>query len=411
MRRTVQVVALATVLALTSGACGKSSSTKKDSDSSKSGTTVAAEIAPSKDFKLDQPVKIVALVSDAGQDANAVADYNDAARLAVEEINKAGGLGGHPIEYKAIATLPYGDVTDAFNQAMAEKPTVLLGPVSSSPLLSIAAKVDAAGIPLLQQSTERKAALDGEAGSQWIFGMRPWNTAESKVAGKYAAEELKAKKVGIMYLNAAFGQEGQESIKEVLKDANVEVGADVSFGATETNLTPMVQAMKGNDAVIDWGTPASLTTSVVAFAQQGLADTPHIGPGSIGFSSFVDGVKDPKLLDNVYGVLDCNPLGDDRQEVQDWVGRFQAKYSYDPGYAAAEMYDSIYILRQVIEEAQKSDPASIRDGLNKLKYTGGICTDSYENHDNVLINSAVVIRFVDGKPVTQKQYDDLQSLK
>lgn len=409
MTRSMRVVAVVSVLGMLAAGCGKAGSTK--SSATTTGSTVAASVAPSKKFSLATPVKIVALVSDPGKDPYAVADYNDGARMAVDEINKAGGLGGHPVEFKAITTAPYGDVTAAFNQALAEKPTVLLGPVSSSPLLSIAAKIDKAGIPTLQQATERQAAKDGTSGSQWIFGMRPWNTAESKVAAKFTSDELKAKKVGVMYLDAAFGQEGNTAIKDELTSAGVTVAPDVSFGATDTDFTPQVQAMKGTDAVIDWGTPQSLASSVVSFAQQGLADTPHVGPGSIGFSSFYTGIKDPSLLKNVYGVLDCNPAGDARPVVKDWAGRFQSAYKFAPSYASAQMYDSVYIVRKVIEEAGKSDPASIRDGLNTLKYTSGICTDDYENHDNVLINSAVVVGFENGKPVTKKSYADLQNLK
>jgi ABC-type branched-subunit amino acid transport system substrate-binding protein len=399
-------------LGLLAAACGSADDT--DEKAASNETAPPALVAEAKDFSLADPVKIVAIISSAGQDENAVGDFNDGAKLAVEEINAAGGLGGHPIVFESVATPPYGDISTSLNQAIAAKPDLILGPVSDTTLVTISKAIDDAGVPVIHLGQTRDAALGGPSGSEWMFGLRPYGTSVATVAAKFAAEELDAKSAAVLYLNATYGTEANDAIAKSLEDADVKVSPQLAFGVTATDLSKEVQQAKsaGVDVILDWGTPNTLATSVLNFAQLGV-DTPHLAAGSVGFDSFVKGVTSnggTGIIDNLYGVLDCNPLGDDRSEVQAWVQRFVSKYGYKPSYSAAEMYDAVYLLRKVVEDAESAEPAAIRDGLRSIEFTDGMCARTYKNHDNVLFDQSVVVRYQDGKPVTQQEYDNVLQL-
>lgn len=186
------------------GVTGCSRDEKAD-DTGGTTTTVAKEVEKSKNFKLDAPVKIVALISDPtnSADPNSVADFNDGAKMAIEEINEAGGLGGHPIEFKSFDTPPVGDqVVNSLNLALEEKPTILVGPVSSTATLAITSKVAEAKVPLIHNSTDPGLATDGKGGNEWVFASRPRNDEAAKIGARFLTEELGAKKVGILGVNA-----------------------------------------------------------------------------------------------------------------------------------------------------------------------------------------------------------------
>ncbi|MDT3440264.1 MULTISPECIES: ABC transporter substrate-binding protein [unclassified Pseudofrankia] len=378
--------------------------------SSASPASTAAAIAPSKKFTLPAPVKLVALIGDKtnSKDPNAINDFNDGARLAVEDINAVGGIGGHPVEFAAVDTSPTGqDVDNSFNLALEQKPTALLGPVSSTTALALLARINQAGVPILQNSTDGRLATDGPSGSPWMFGTRPRNDTSAQRATEFATSVLGAKKLGLLRVDTAFGQQGETGVKAGL--AGTPLVSDKSFAYNATDLTGEVSSMAqaGAQAVIDWGTPNTLALTVKTFAQQGLRDVPHIGPGSVGFSSFATGVGDPALLDNVYGAVDCNPQDDpSRPQVGAWFDRFKAKYGYTPSYGSAELYDSVLILREVIEKAGSADPAAIRDGLKSLSGFAGICSASYANKDGFLISQVVMGRYQNGVFKTQKVYAD-----
>lgn len=398
--------------ALVLAGCGSSGSSADEGEQAKPDDEASGsefETAPSKKFDLDAPVKIVAIISDPGDDPNAVPDFNDGARMAIDEINSAGGLGGHDIEFEAITTPPYGDITDSLNEALDKDPTVIVGPVSSTTLATISTKIDDAGVPVLHDATAEDAALNGPNGSEWIFGLRPFNSALATTSAQYALDELDAKTAGIMYLNAAFGTDSEEASKAAFTAGGGTVDVSEAFEADQTDFSTEIQKMKGLDVVFDWGTPLSLAATTTGFAQQGLNDIPRLAAGSIAFSSFYTGVEDPSLLDNLYGVVDCNPVGDERPDVQAWVKRYDETYDYLPSYSSAQLYDGVYMLRQVIEDAESADPADIRDGLRKIDYTDGVCAEQYKdfNEDNVLFDEATAIHFEDGKPASLKHYSGI----
>lgn len=402
-RSALTTLAVAGLALSLTGVVGCSRSDSKDTKAEGTTTTAAAEVPKAKDFKLDAPVKIVALISDPtnSSDPNAVGDFNDGAKMAIDEINEAGGLGGHPIEFKAIDTPPVGDqVVNSLNLALEEKPTVLVGPVSSSATLSITPKVAEAQIPLIHNSTDPGLATDGKGGNEWVFASRPRNDEAAKIGARFLAEELKASKIGLLGVTVSFGQQGLTAAKEVLGD---KVGTERTFEFNATNLTEPVQAMQGMDAIFDWGTPNTLAATVVTAGQQGL-DIPHMGPGSIGFASFKKGVGDDALLANVYGTVDCNPLDDDRKAVTEWAGRFESKFGYKPSYSAAELYDTVYMIRQIVEEKESAAPADIRDGLKSISYDKGMCATEYKNVDGFLSQESTIGRYKDGEFVTVKRY-------
>lgn len=368
------------------------------------GATPTVDVPEAKDFSLDAPVKLVALVSDPtnSSDPNTVPDYNDGARMAIDEINDAGGIGGHPIEFVAFDTPPVGDeVLTALDKALAEEPTVLLGPVSSSATLAITSKIEEAKVPLLHATTDPGLATDGDGGNEWTFAQRVRNDQQGVMSAKYLVDELGATNVGILGVDLTFGQQGIAGAKTILGD---KAGPERTFPFDATNVTEPIQAMEGVDALFDWGTPNTLIATTVAAAQQGL-DVPHVGAASVGFAAFRDGVGDDEILNNVYGFVDCNPQDDSREKTSDWAERFEAKFGYAAAYSSAQMYDAVYMIRQIIEDAESADPEVVRDGLASLDYTDGVCATVYRNSDGFLMQEGVIGHYEDGDFNTVKFYE------
>ena len=392
-------------LSLIAAACGGDDD-EDDGDEAAAEETTTTTSAPA--YQLPEPLRIVAVISEpGGSDENAVPDFVDGIEMAVGEINDAGGVGGHPVEFEAVETLAVGDtITNSLNLALERDPDVLLGPVSSTAVLAMAADVDAAQVPMIHNTTEPKVVGDGEAGSEWIFANRPLNDEAARIAARYAVDELGAENIGQLYVDTAFGQAGDAAQDDEIEELGAEVGEERSFEFNATDLTEAALAMEDVDAILDWGTPATVGLAVNTLAQQGLSETPHIGPGSIGFSFFADIVGDETLLEGVLGVIDCNPADDDREGVAAWHDTFVEEYGYEPSYASAQMYDSVYMVKSIVDEAQAADPATIQQGLASLDGFEGKCA-TYSNENNVLQHSSVVARFEDGGLVTEATYDDL----
>lgn len=403
-RRSHRVMGSLLGLSLVVAACGGDDDSAEGDDAGADETTTTTVAA----YDLAEPLRIVAVISEpGGSDENAVPDFIDAIDMAVGEINDAGGVGGHPIEFESVETLAVGDsILNSLNLALEKEPDVILGPVSSTAVLAMAAEIDAAQVPMIHNTTEPKVVADGEAGSDWIFANRPLNDEAARIAARYAVEELGAENIGQMYVSTAFGQAGNAAMDEEIEELGAEVGEERSFEFNATDLTEVSLAMEDADVILDWGTPSTVGLAVNTLAQQGLSETPHIGPGSVGFSFFSSIVGDETLLEGVLGVIDCNPADDDREGVAAWHDAFVDTYDYEPSYASAQLYDAVYMVKSIVDEAEAADPATIQQGLASLDGFEGKCA-TYSNENNVLQHSSVVARFEDGGLVTEKTYDDL----
>jgi branched-chain amino acid transport system substrate-binding protein len=396
------------VLGVVAAGCG--------SDSTSSGgstdTTVAGRtITPPKEITLAAPVSIVSIIGDPSnsKDPNAIPDFNNGMKLAVDEINSVGGIGGHQITFEAIDTSPTDPnaATNSLNLALGKNPTVIMGPASSTIGLALAPRIAEAKVPTIVHAVDPRLAKS-QQGNEWLWVNRPNNVEAGDITGTYAVEELGAQKVGVLSTNTAFGTQGVEGIKAGVTEAGGTVSAERAFEFNATDLTEPVTAMSSTDAIIDWGTPNTLALSVTTMAQQAI-DKPHLAPGSVGFPSFVKAVGDNSLLENVYGTLDCNPTDDDRPTTQQFVQAYEDAYGIAPSYSAAEMYDAVYIIRNVIEAAGSAENTAIQAGLDSLNWSDGTCAETYSNKDNFLVHQAVIAKFNgDGELITQKTYSDLK---
>jgi len=408
IRRTRTIAIGLAVAGLVAAGCGSD----KDSGSSTTGSTVpAVAVAPPKDITLPAPVSIVSIIGDPSnsKDPNAIPDFNNGMKLAVDEINSVGGIGGHPISFEAIDTSPTDPnaATNSLNLALGKNPTVLMGPNSSTIGLALAPRIAEAKIPTIVHAVDPRLAKS-QQGNEWLWVNRPNNIEAGDITGTFAVEELGAKNVGVLSTNTAFGSQGVEGIKAGVSGAGGTVSAERTFEFNATDLTEPITAMSSTDAIVDWGTPNTLALSVTTMAQQAI-DKPHLAPGSVGFPSFVKAVGDNSLLTNVYGTLDCNPTDDDRPSTQAFAQAYQDAYGIAPSYSAAEMYDAIYIIRNVIESAGSADATAIQAGLNSLNYSDGVCATTYSNKDNFLVHQAVIAKFDDkGQLITVKSYDNLK---
>ena len=170
MRTTTRTRAIAAgiVLAgLVAAGCGSDDNGTATSDT----TTPAVSIAPPKDITLAEPVTIISLIGDPSnsKDPNAIPDFNNGMKMAVDEINAAGGLGGHPITFEAIDTSPTDPnaATNSLNLALQKNPTVIMGPASSTIGLALAPRIAESKVPTIVHAVDPRLAKS-QQGNEWI---------------------------------------------------------------------------------------------------------------------------------------------------------------------------------------------------------------------------------------------------
>ena len=193
-----------------------------------------------------QNIKVAQVVELSGGGTAAGTMYRNGAKLAINEINAAGGVMGKKIESIEMDTQSQPAIAKAMTvKAIDEKVTAIFGPVFSGSILVSQTESQKANIP---NFTGGEASNVTAQGNPYIF-RSSFNQAMGmpKVAA-YMAAELKAKSVAVVFVNNDFGKGGRDAIVKELGARNVKVAADISTDPGQVDMSSAVLRAKQANA-------------------------------------------------------------------------------------------------------------------------------------------------------------------
>lgn len=310
-------------------------------------------------------------------------------RLAVDEINAAGGVGGRKI------TLISEDDQGRPEQATTvvqklinqDKVSAILGEVASTNSLAAAPVAQGARIPMITpSSTNPKVTEVGDYISRVCF-IDPF---QGSTMAKFAANSLGAKTAAILGdvnsdyskgLTQFFEQEFTKLGGQIVtKEAYTQNDPDFKAQLTKIrNLNPGVIYIPGYYGQV----------GIIARQARELGmNMPLLGG---------DGWDSPELwklggesLKNSY-ISNHYSAENPAPEIQNFVKAYQAKYNVVPDSLAALAYDAAKVLADAIRRAGGTDSAKLKDAINQTKdfkgVTGTITLDASRN----AIKPAVVL--------------------
>jgi branched-chain amino acid transport system substrate-binding protein len=343
---------------------------------------------------LSGTVKLVGLWEIKGESSAAIDDYQNGARLALEQITAAGGIGGKQVTLDRVP-LSVSDpqkATSQFLQAVDKKPTVLLGIPSATSVLAAKSQIDRAAIPLISTSSSTSTLRFGASGgSKWLWQLETYDGYKDQAAVKYATEKLGASRIGLTGTSESYGTTNIADLTSALQARSLKPFAVSKYSPTATDVTQSVLAMKGADAVITFAFPVPLAVQIKQFAQNGLT-IPLIGSSSTNIAvqyKMVSG--DP--LKNVYSVVSCDPTqGSQRQQAKDFGAAYQQKYGTVPTDLAADAYDAVWVAKAAIEKAGSTSPDAINKAMAQIKVTDKVvCSQGYQADGSHIMSHDVSI--------------------
>src|SRR5690349_18440314 len=187
---------------------------------------LAAGLAAASALAQQGPVKIVGLVELSGTGTTSGTNFNDGVKLAVKEINAAGGILGRKVEYTANDTQSQPQTAKALAiKAIDDGAYLVMGPVFSGSILVSMAETRRAEIP---NFTGGEAAAITQQGNPYIFRTSFTQSAAMPKVARYLNDNLKAKTVAIIYTNNDFGKGGRDVFIKALEPYGIKVLADLS---------------------------------------------------------------------------------------------------------------------------------------------------------------------------------------
>lgn len=289
-------------------------------------------------------------------------------KMAVDEINAAGGINGRQIELiKVDSANTNPAAVNAVNKLIdSEHVVAIMGPDLSTQNFAVAPIVNKAKIPFFVEGTNAKL-LDN---NPWFFRLRPDDGIAAKSAAKFAIQNLKKTKIGVIHDSDEFGTGGRDNIIEGVKAFGGTVVHIESYNSSDKDLSGQLTNLKnkGAEVIIDWGHPSQSATLQRQNKQLGI-NLPIIGSPGYSMPATLQLAGDS--TDGSYAVVDGIPTQNPDPKAKEWVKKYRDLFKADPDFHASADYDGVYMLKMAIEKAGSTDPEAIRKAMLTIRdYTG-----------------------------------------
>lgn len=352
-----------------------------------------------------EPYKIGALFAVTGPASFLGEPEKNTALMLEEQINKAGGINGHPV--KIIIEDTKSDETQAVLSAKKllenDKVLAIVGPSTTgesmalvpimnnakTPLLSCAA-----GAPITQPVSER----------YWIFKTPQYDTSAVEAIYEYMIKQG-ISKVGIITISTGFGDAGRKALQEIAPKYGITILADEKYGPKDSDMTTQLTKIKasGAQAVINWSVGPgqvivtknwhALRMDIPLYQSHGWGSKKNIELAG----KAAEGVIAPLGRLVVWEKLpDKHPQ---KALLKKYTQDYEARYKSEPGTFGGHAYDSIMMLVDAIKKVGPNKK-KIRDYIEtKIKNwpgTGGVFNMSKNDHCGLDKNAFEMVVVKDG---------------
>ena len=352
------------------------------------------------------PIRIGLAAEVTGPNAEAGANTVNGAKLAVEEINAAGGVLARPLELKVEdnqSTNP-GSVLAMSKLSSEGNFAGFIAPVRSTQVQAAAQVIAKAGIPTMIGGSDYGLTHSGHS---WLFRARPNDSYSAKVIADHGVRKLNGKKWAIVHSTDTFGTGGKNMLVEELKARGITPVLIQGYTNNAQDFTPIVLAIKKSGAdILSSYTPFSSDAGIFATQLRQLGVTiPWIGSATLVSDSTMKLGKE--ALYGTYSVADFFP--DANAESKAFSKNYLAKFGRDADFYASWSYDAVKILALAMNKAKSTQPDAIRKEILAIRgYKGAEGEYNFDQNGdglhgyNVVKNEQGKLVFVDHIAFTPK---------
>lgn len=324
------------------------------------------------------------------------------AKLAADEINKAGGVLGRQIELviEDDQTTNPGAVL-AFSKLAGDKDIpAFIGSIRSTQVHAMAPDILKVGKPMMIGGTDPQLT---HMGNQWLFRCRPNDIYSARVISDFGVKTLNLKKWAIVHSTDAFGTNGMKNLSEALKKQGAEVVLVQGYTNNSQDFTPVALAVKQSGANV-MGTYMTFEPDQGIFAKQLRQLGVNIGWVGSPTTATTTALKlaGPALYGS-YAVVDFNR--DSSAEAKAFAAKYEAAYKSAPDIFSSWSYDAVHVLALAINSAKSLDPKAIRSAILAIKgHKGAEGTYSFDQNGDGL-HGYNIVKNNNGKIVFDKHID------
>lgn len=324
-------------------------------------------------------IKIAVTGPFSGGSAPMGASMRDGAKLAIAEINAAGGVdvGGKKMLFEVIerddeAKNERGALIGQELASMDDLSGVI-GSVNTGVVLAGDRHLQEKGITKIITPAAGSASMTqwSKAGTPDISIFR--FAAHDGIQSAMVVEEAinrKFTKVAIFYDSTNYGVSGRDDLLDQIKKQGdkLEVVASEKFNIGDKDMTAQLLRAKstGAQAILIWGIGPELAAVANGMAKMGMK-IPLIGGWPLSMSNFIDNAGkngNGTLMPQTFIEEPITP------KAKSFIDAYHKTYNVDripSPVSAAQGYDAVYIFAAAVKQAQSTDTRKIKEALEDLR--------------------------------------------
>ena len=310
-----------------------------------------------------------------GGSASMGVSMRDGVRLAVKEINAAGGINGNKIvlvERDDEAKNERG-VQIAQELINNEKVVATLGYINTGVALASQRFYQDAKIPVMNNVATGSILTKQfpNAPENYIFRNAAPDNIQAPLIAKEAVEKRGLKKVAILADSTNYGQLGREDLEKALKGYGVTPVAVEKFNIGDVDMTSQLLKAKnaGAEVILTYAIGPELAQIANGMAKLGWKK-PMIGSWTLSMASFIDTAgKNGNGATMPQTYIQTPSTTAKRKAFQAaYLAEFKPKNNNIASpVSAAQGYDSVYLLAAAIKQANSTEGPKIVAALQDLK--------------------------------------------
>ncbi len=337
--------------------------------------------ATSQDIKIGFPGPVTGPVQFLGQ------HMKWGAELAVEEINRKGGVLGRKVSYVMQDSVcrPADSVAATERLLSQDKVDLVLGDLCSGATLALMPVIEKAGKPMIVSISTLPEITQkaGAGGNKWVFRSVPNDLMLAEVI----ARQMKPfKTIAFLGEDTDYGRGAIKLLKDKL-GTDVKILSEDYVKQSENDFLPVFTRLRSTrpDALVVYMLDQQGANMMKQYAQFGLT-SPIVGRPPLVSPLVTDLLATGKFNGSwtVYPYYDkfTSPENDA------FTKPFAEKNKQGPHYVAYGIYESIMIAADAIKRAGSTDPNAVREALLKTNYKGILGTvkfdANHQSHNNLM---------------------------
>ena len=364
----------------------------------------AQETAISKTKDSNNPVLIGAVYNLTGDQAQLDVESSKGARLAVEEVNKAGGINGRAVELVLVDGKTDINVLKEEAKKLADNPgiSLVIGLSDSDMVLSAAPPV-AAAKKIFITSGATSPLLPDEV-PDYLYLSCFGDNVQAAVAAEYAYKDMDVRKVAVIKdKDTIYTQLLSKYFQERFEQLGGEIISIQSFKHNAPAFSDdQIKTLKSIDNVSDLIFFAAETSYEASIIISRLRDAGFNQP-IMGGDGYVD--KDlialiGKKADNTYYTTHLfYDVATKNDALKDFMDAYKSFYKKEPTNPFAALgYDAAKLAINTIQKAGTADMEALLKTLNNTNgFNGATGSISYLGGSRVPLKSASIVQIKDGQ--------------